>query len=120
MSDTPGDCRKSKSDNGHIHLTENMSHGRAMPCMGRVWVEWIAKYSAVKLTFAVITKVNELVAPLCKNTQAILEEGDHNQETANSGQIPGVNDTLSAAVKNPETAPRYASNSVKLETNKQT
>jgi hypothetical protein len=33
---------------------------------------------------------------LCKNAQAILEESDHDQETANSGQIPGVNDTLSA------------------------
>jgi hypothetical protein len=36
-----------------------------------------------KLTMTVFPQVQELVAPLCDNAQTVLNEGDHDQETAN-------------------------------------
>jgi hypothetical protein len=46
----------------------------------------------VALTFPEITKVEELVAPLCKDAQRVLEEGHHDQEATDRGQVPGTSE----------------------------
>lgn len=38
-----------------------------------------------------ITQVQELIAPLRKNPQTILDERDDNQETTNGGEITRIN-----------------------------
>lgn len=46
----------------------------------------------VALTFPEITKVEELVTPLCKDAQRVLEEGHYDQEATDRGQVPGTSE----------------------------
>lgn len=64
----------------------------------------IAAGGESKLTFAVLPQVEKLVAPLCDDSQTVLNESDDDQETANGWEIPvdgrrhsvsGVSPTLS-------------------------
>ena len=43
----------------------------------------IATGGRSKLTFAVFPQVEELVAPLCNDSQTVLDESDDDQEAAN-------------------------------------
>lgn len=39
------------------------------------------------LTLAEITEVEELIVPLCENAQRVFDEGDYDQESADSGKV---------------------------------
>jgi hypothetical protein len=41
----------------------------------------------MRLTFPVIMQIQQLVAPLCQDSQGILEERDDDQESANGWQV---------------------------------
>lgn len=50
------------------------------------------------LTLPEITKVEELVVPLCQDAQRVLDEGDNNQKSADSREVPEKKNTVSVHV----------------------
>ena len=48
-----------------------------------------------ELTVPVVTQVDQLVAPLGKNAQRVLDKRDHDQEPADRGKVPVGENTVS-------------------------
>lgn len=42
----------------------------------------------VELTLPEVTQVEQLVVPLCENAQRVLDEGHHDQEATDRGEVP--------------------------------
>lgn len=49
-------------------------------------------------TFPVLLQISQLIVPLCDDPQRILEEGAHDQEAANGGDVSVLAPTTSVSV----------------------
>lgn len=80
-----------KSSNSALELGCEEGRGVRLPGSSRVGQGPVG----VELTLPEVTKVEQLVVPLCENAQRVLEEGHHDQEATDRGEVPEQVNTVS-------------------------